>query len=324
VPTGYAPDIVPTQARPFGSVGGIDFEHESIRSGIENACAYDLKATGAQVANDLDRFAGSAKYKQIYVLSGRHGQENSALGAPDPEQLALDRTTARETQQRHSGVRITVYDASKPKELQKFIALQKQAAIGSSPDVATVDAICYGRNRMSDPTGGPPVPITGGADAKLASVAASGAAIASGAMMIHGGLNDPNKTVGAVKVVVGGLQSAGGSAYVVGVLADSSRLAKVGSVAGELGGKAVAPLVGYDVYRHMQSHIDGDPRPREEQAAEGLNDGLAVAGVLFSEFALPALALQFGSKAAADLATEHVLPAFIGAVHEAYRGIPYF
>jgi hypothetical protein len=317
----YAPDIVPTKAEPFGSVGGIDYEHEAMRSGIENAYAYDLQNTGTQVANDLERLAGV--YKEIHVLSGVHGRENSGFGSSDPQQLKTDRTSALETQQRHPGVKVMVYDATNSKDLQKFIALQKDAASARTPEVATLDAVCYGRNRMSDPTGGPPVPIVGPGEVKMAGAVHGGAAILSGGVMIQNGLDDPNKTVGAVKVTVGAAQAAGGTAYAVGMLTDSARLARAGSVTGEVAGKLVAPIVAYDVYRHMSTHITGDLRSKDEQMSEGVTDALAVGSVLFAEFTLPALAIQFGAKAAGNYVVEHQLPMIVDGIYNAY-GIRFF
>jgi hypothetical protein len=318
---GYAADIVPTRATPFGDVGGIEFEHDAIRSGIQDAYAYDGQNTGTQTANDLERLA-RAGYVEIHVLSGAHGQQNSAIGQADAEQLALDKVTAQQTQDRHPGLTVKVYDATDNAQLKQFIQLQKQAAAGTLSRGATLDAVCYGRNRMSDPSGGPPVPIAGGRETKVGAAVSVGTAVATGALMIQGGLQDPNKQIGTAKVGVGFAQAGGGTAYMVGMLTDSAAVAKVGSVVNEVAGHAATPLVFLDVYRHMQQHTaGGDPRPAGEQNTEALTDGLALGGAIFSEFALPALVLQFGAKPMAEYAAEKAVPVFLGGMSQAY-GIP--
>jgi hypothetical protein len=223
---------------------------------------------------------------------------------------------------RHQGLKIKVYDAASPRELQQFINLQRDAAAGKLAKGATLDAICYGRNRMSDPTGGGPVITIGPKEAKATATMLGGAAIASGGLMIKDGLSDPNHAIGAVKIGVGTTQAAGGSAYLVGTLTDSSRLAKAGSVVGHVGGTAATVLTFVDVYRHTQQHIaGGDTRSPAERGTEALVDSLALGGALFSSFALPALALRFGAMPMAEVAAEKATPTFIGGMSQAY-GIP--
>ena len=320
---GYAPDIVPTKAQPFGDVGGLDFEHDSLRSSIEHAYAYDKTATGAQVANDIERLARGG-YAEIHLLSGAHGQTNSGIGKATPEQLVLDKQTALQAEARHQGrLKVHVYDANNPKDLLAFAALQRTAVQGNvNPRTATLEGVCYGRNRMSDPNPQASLPPPGSPLSAKEAAVPGGAAVLSGALMIDSGLKDPNSKVGAAKIVTGATQVAGGATYVIGTALRSAAIARVGSVAGELAGHATVPLVAYDVYRHLQQHLQGgDTRTASEKKIEGLTDGLAVGGLAFPAFAVAALGIQYGFMPMAEKAAEIAAPAFVGGMSQAY-GIP--
>jgi hypothetical protein len=142
-----------------------------------------------------------------------------------------------------------------------------------------------------------------------------------GAMMFYGGMNDPNRLVGGLKMGAGGAQVLGGASYAVGNALDSVGLVRWGSRLGEFGSYAAAPLVMYDVLRGMENKFEpggSTPISGEEALANSMEDTLKLAGIFFPEAAVGAVVLEYGLKPIAEKAAEYVTPTFLGAIGEIY------
>ena len=320
----YAPDIVPDHPVPYGPYGGSVFDHVAVRSSVNDAYAYNIQTDATQVANDIERIARTGVV-ELHVATGTHG---TPVGGMVPEVLFLqqDQLSIADTMQRHPGLHITYYDMADPAQVATFDGLQALAAEGKLPGGATIAAFCYSRTRVLDPN---PDPIGPYASVELldnrpplrVSFTQGGFTALFGAMTIYGGLNDPNTTVGGLKVAAGGAQVMGGASYAAGNALDSVGLVRWGSRLGEFGGYAGAALAMYDFVRGMSSKFQPGgslPVSGEEALADSTEDTLKLAGIFFPEAAVAAVGLEYGVKPLAGKVANYITPTFMGAMAEIY------
>jgi|SRR5437879_683804 len=320
-----APDIAPEKGQRFGKWGGLEYEHDAVRSSVGDAYAYDIETDMVQVANDLERLQ-RAGYTEIHIATATHGTEGGAL-VPEYKFLKQDARSIYETLQRAPGLKIIPYNLADPVQLAQFNAMQALAAEGKLPGGATIAAHCFSRIRIPDPNEGPAGPyasidLLDRAD-PLSKYAQSTMAAGFGALNIYAGLQDPNRVAGAVRVVGGGAQVLGGASFGFGYMTDSMGAVRFGSRAAAVGSYITAPLAFYDFYRNMSHKFDPGVEPMTTQEAfySSTQESLKLAAVLFPEAAVASVALEYGVKPAAGAASEILTPMFIGAMSQAY-GVP--
>jgi hypothetical protein len=326
----YAGDIVPEKGVRFGTYGGADWTNKKLRSDailsqVGNAHAYDIETNAVQVANDLERLARSG-LTEIHLATGVHGD---AIGgtSPEPDFGRQDLYSIVETMQRHPGLKIIPYDMADPIQAAHFDAMQELAAESRLPGGATLAAHCFSCSRVPDPHPAPAGPygtaeyLNGGPSA--ASYVHGGASVAFGGLGIYGGLQDPNRTIGALKVAGGTAQVVGGSSYLLGHASDSVSAVRFGSRLGTFGGYAGGALALVDFYREMQNKFEPGVQPLEGEEAlyGGIDASLKLAGIIYPGAAIAAIGLQYGVTPVAQKASEYLTPMFVEGISQAY-GIP--
>ncbi len=323
----YAPDIVPDQGVRFGTYGGVTWSHVAVRSSVGDAYAYNIETDALQVANDLERIARAPGYTEIHIATGTHGTAVGGL-VVETRFLQEDALSIAETMQRHPGLKIITYDMADPVQVASFDAAQALAADGKLPGGATVAAFCYSRTRVLDPNPDPAGPyasteVLEGRNSSGAAYLHGGLSVGFGALSVYGGLHDPNRGVGALKIVGGGAQIIGGTSYGIGYATDAVGAVRFGSRLGAVGGYITRPLVLVDVFRDMRHKFDPgvEPLKGEEAVAAGLETTMKLASVFFWEAAVGVIALEYGVKPIAKAGSEYLTPMFVGAISEAY-GVP--
>lgn len=323
----YAPEMIADNRTPFGTFGGIDTNTTAVRSSINDAYGYNLPTDALQVADDLERLA-RAGYTEIHVATGTHGGRGGVL-TPEPNFIGQDTLSINETMLRHPGLKIIAYNMADPFERGMFTVNQALAAEGLLPGGATHAAFCYSRTRIPDLHAEPLGPYGsvesidrsgGGAGMSYGHGALS---VGFGGLAIYGGLQDPNSTAGAIKIAGGGAQVLGGASYMYGAATDSVGMMKFGSTLGEIGGGVGTVMGLYDVYRMMNAKFEpgASQMTAAESGLEGLRTAQVMAGVIFPELALPAVAAVAVAKPMAEKAADIAAPAFIGGMSQAY-GVP--
>lgn len=327
----YAPEMYPQQGGRFGKYGGADtgnpaLRSDAVRSSVNDAYAYDIETNMVQVANDIERLARSG-VTEIHIATGTHGD---AVGGLFPENAFLrqDARSIMYTSQNHPGLRIVPYNMADRVQVAQFEAMQALAAEGRLPGGATIAAYCFSCTRVPDPDAAPIAPF--GAVETLDRSGGwagpafhGGASMAFGALGIYGGLQDPNRTVGGLKVASGGSQVVGGASYLYGHASDSLGWVRFGSRLGEVGGYAGSALALVDFYRGLQTKFEPGVQPLqgEEAVYAGIDETLKLAGAFYLPAAALALGLEYGVKPGAEKASEYLTPKFIGAMSQAY-GMP--
>jgi hypothetical protein len=213
-----------------------------------------------QVANDLERVA-RAGYTEIHIATGVHGSPEGTQSLGRKSFLRDDARSIFETMERHPGLKIIPYNVNDPVQAARFNAMQALAADGKLPGGATIAAFCYSRTCVPDPNEGPAGPygsieVLDRQGALGAAYMHGGLSVASGAVGIYGGLQEPNRVIGDLGVVGGALQFGGGATYLYGFATDSLSAVRLGSRATAVGGYVLAPVVAYHAWGDMNS---GDP-----------------------------------------------------------------
>jgi hypothetical protein len=323
----YAPDWLPDKGVRFGKYGGADWSNpalrsDAVRSSVGDAYAYDIETNMVQVANDLERLA-RAGYTEIHIATGTHGD---AIGGLYPEYnfLKQDARSIYETMQRNPGLKIVPYNMTDPVQRAQFDAMQELAADGRLPGGATLSAFCFSRCRVLDPNEPPAGPYASVEVLEGRSLsgafAQGGLNVGFGALGFYGGLQDPNRAIGAAKMIGGGAQMIGGASYAAGYATDSLGLVRFGSRAGEFGGYVAAPLVMLDVFRGMDRKFDPNAPPMDsaEAFSQAVDDSLKLASVFFWEAIPLQLGFDYGVKPLAEKGAEYLTPMFMGAMTEIY------
>jgi hypothetical protein len=317
----YAPDIEPEHGVPLGTYTGIAWTHEAVRASVGDAYAYNLPTDMLQVGNDLERLA-RAGYTEIHIATGTHGSAVGGLTA-EIRFLQEDQHSISETMQRHPGLRIVPYDMGDPVQVASFEQMQALAAETRLPGGATLAAFCYSRTRVPDPDMPSPGPI--GTVEVLQPAAGAflsgGMSAAFGVLSVYGGLHDPDQFGATLKVTGGAAQVVGGTTYVVGSMLESVPVTRFGSVLGEFGGYVGIAATLYDLYRTFDSAQLGSRTDSYEALTTGFERTLQLAGLMFPEAALAAVAFHYGFEPMAEKGAEIAAPVFVGGVSQAY-GIP--
>jgi hypothetical protein len=313
----YAPNF-----QKDGSYRQWDF-HPAVLSSVEDAYAFNIQVSSGQVHRELDRIA-SMGYTEIHVATGTHGSKIGELQA-DAVLFRADEADAHYTMEKNPGLRIILYDMGDPVQASSFDALQALAAKGELPGGATYAAFCFSRTRVQDPDPGPApaydsVEVLDVSPLKAVEYARAGLAVGFGALSVYDGAHDPNEALGALKIVGGSAQVVGGASSALGYAIDSIEAVRFGSKLGNVGGAIVAPLVVVDVFRDMRQGL-GPPLEPNEAFFKGVDDGLKLAGLMYPEAAIAAIAVHFGLKPVAEKGSEYLTPFFVRGISEVY-GIP--
>jgi hypothetical protein len=320
----YPPNIPPDNPLRTTKYGGVFFDDSGFRSSVGDAYAYEFETDNFEVANDLERIA-RAGYTEIHIATGTHGSPGGAR-SPKFKFLKEDARSIYETMQRHPGLKIIPYNMADPAQAAAFTALQARAAGGQLPGGATVAAYCHSRVSVPDPNEGPAGPyssveVLDGSPPGSASYGQGAFAAGFGALGIYAGLHDPNRVEGDIKIAAGTAQLVGGASYMAGAATDSLTMVRWGSRLAEGGGYVAAPFVVYDVLSDMGRKFDPGgmpPMTGEESVYYGMENTMKLAGLLFPEAAVGAVALEYVVKPGAQMAADYITPTFIGAIAESY------
>jgi hypothetical protein len=295
----------------------------AVRSSVQDAYAFNIHVGSEQVGRELNRIARMG-YTEIHMATGTHGTEIGGLQA-EALFFRVDEAKADSIMEDNPGLKIILYDMGDPVQASSFDALQAQAAKGELPGGATFAAFCFSRTRVQDAEPGPAPPydtvevLDVGTQESLA-YARAGLAVGFGALSVYSGAHDPNEALGALKITGGAAQIMGGASSAVGYAIDSINAVRIGSTLETVGGHVVAPLAVVDVLRDMRQDL-GRPMEPDQVLFKGIDDTLKLAGVIYPEAALAAVAVKFGLEPVAEKTSEYLTPMFQGAISEAY-GIP--
>jgi len=135
--------------------------------------------------------------------------------------------------------------------------------------------------------------------------------IGTGALSIYAGLQQDNTALKVTQVTGGTSQVVGGASWIYGIAAESPGAIKFASKANVVGTILTAPLTIYEVGRDMGAPGEHANRSWEENTYSGILNTTKLAGIIYPQAAVTALALEYGVKPVAERVSNFATPIFI-------------